>query len=132
MSWFKKKLIKSKSWHVSMYGSGNKRKWFFRLYKGKTKIKSLTEVTLLGIKIYKELKFKSHIEELCKKACYKLHALCRIIKYLIVDKAKHLVNTFIDSLQFCYTPLILISVVKLAVAKICKIHFEYFKLFIIR
>ena len=45
---------------------------------GKSKIESSTEVTLLGVKIDKQLKLKSHIEELCRKAAYKLHALRRI------------------------------------------------------
>ena len=48
----------------------------------KNKIESLTEVTLLRVKIDKQLKFKSHIEELFRKAAYELHALCRIRKYL--------------------------------------------------
>ena len=36
------------------------------------------EVKLLGITIDNELKFKKHIEDLCKKAFYELHALRRI------------------------------------------------------
>ena len=36
------------------------------------------EVKLLGITIDNQLKFKKHIEELCKEASYKLHALKRI------------------------------------------------------
>ena len=35
-------------------------------------------VQLLGVKIGKQLKLKSHIEELCREAAYKLHALRRI------------------------------------------------------
>ena len=50
----------------------------------KNKIESLTEVTLLRVKIDKQLKFKSHIEELFRKAAYELHALRRIRKYLTV------------------------------------------------
>ena len=52
-----------------------------------------------------EFKFKKHINELCKKASYKLHALQRIKRYLSVDKARLLAPAFIDS-QFNYTPLI--------------------------
>ena len=36
------------------------------------------EVKLLGKTIDKDLKFKKHIEDLCKKASYKLHAFRRI------------------------------------------------------
>ena len=50
----------------------------------KNKIESLTEVTLLRVKIDKQLNFKSHIEELFRKAAYELHALRRIRKYLTV------------------------------------------------
>ena len=64
---------------------------------GKNKIKNSTEVTLLGVKIDKQLKFKSHIEELYRKAAYKLHALRRIRKYLAVEKPKLLDNAFINS-----------------------------------
>ena len=55
------------------------------------------EVKLLGITIDNELKFKKHIEDLCKKASYKLHALRRIRGYLAVEKARIRVNAFIDS-----------------------------------
>ena len=44
------------------------------------------EVKLLGITIDNELKFKKHIEDLCQKASYKLHALRRIRGYLTVER----------------------------------------------
>ena len=71
---------------------------------GKNKIESSTKATLLGVKIDKQLKFKSHMEELCTKA-YELHTLSRIGKYLTIQKAKLLTNDFINS-QFTYTPII--------------------------
>ena len=45
------------------------------------------------------------MENLCRNAQYKLHALRRIRKYLTLDKAKLLGNAFIDS-QSSYAPLI--------------------------
>ena len=42
------------------------------------KITSTDEVTLLGVSIDNKLTFKNHIDELCRKASYKLHALHRI------------------------------------------------------
>ena len=42
---------------------------------------------IMGVKFDKQLKFKSHIEELCRKTAYRLHALRRIRKYLTVEKA---------------------------------------------
>ena len=77
---------------------GTKEADFFVLNMGKKKIESSTEVTLLGVKIEKQLKFKIDIEELCRKDDYKLHALRRIRKYLTVEKAKLLANAFIVSL----------------------------------
>ena len=90
---------------------------------GKNKIDSSTEVSLLGVKIDKQLKSKSHIEERRSKAAYKLHALGRIRKYLTVEKAKLLANAFINS-QFTYAPLIWMFAGKSSFAKICKIHFR--------
>ena len=60
---------------------------------------------LLGITIDYELKFKKHINELCRKASYKLHALQRIRRYLSVDKARLFTNAFIHS-PFNSAPLI--------------------------
>ena len=64
-------------------------------------IPSSSEVKLLGITIDYELKFKKHINELCRKASYERHALLRIRRYLSVDKARLLANAFIYS-QFNY------------------------------
>ena len=44
-----------------------------------------TEVKLLRITIDNELKFKKHVEDLCKKVCYKLHTFRRIMGYLTVE-----------------------------------------------
>ena len=44
-----------------------------------------------------KLSFKTHIENICRKAKYKLHALQRRRKYLSTDKAKTLCNAFINS-----------------------------------
>ena len=66
---------------------GTKEDDLFVLNISKNKVQSSTEVTLLGVKLDKQLKFKTHTEELCRKAAYKLHALSRIRKYLRVEKA---------------------------------------------
>ena len=73
--------------------------------------------------IDKQLKFKSHSEELCRKAAYKLHFLRRIRKYLRVEKAELLADAFING-QFTYAPLIWMFAGKSSIAKICKIHFR--------
>ena len=53
------------------------------------KIGSIIVKELLGIIIDKTLNFKKHIENLCRTAQCKLHALRRIRKYLTVDKANY-------------------------------------------
>ena len=69
-------------------------------------IPSKNEVVLLGVTIDHELKkFNKQIEDLCKRASFKLHALKRIRKYLGIEKARILANAFIES-QFSYATLI--------------------------
>ena len=69
------------------------------------KVEASDNVLLLGVTIDKKLTFKRHIENLCRKAQYKLHVLRRIRKFLTIEKAKILGNAFIDS-QFNYAPLL--------------------------
>ena len=75
---------------------GTKKDDSFVLNIDKNKIESSTEVTLLGIKIDKQLKLKSHNEELWRTAACKLHALRRIRKYRTVETVKLLVNALIN------------------------------------
>ena len=86
----------------------------------KNKIESSTKVKLLGVKIDKQPK---HIEELCRKAAYTLHALHRIRNYLTFEKATFLANAFINS-QFTYASLIWMLAGKSSIAKICKMLFR--------
>ena len=84
-------------------------------------IPSSSEVKLLGITIDYDLKFSTHINELCRKTSYKFHALQRIRRYISVDKSKLLANAFIDS-QFNYATLIWMFAGKTLINKTCKIH----------
>ena len=79
------------------------------------------EIGLLGIFIDNQLKFRKHIENLCKEASFKLHALRRIRKFLTVEKARILANAFINS-RFNYAPLISMFASKAASDKILKIR----------
>ena len=126
LAWFNINSLKANPGKFQFMVLRTKEADYFVLNIGKNKIESSTEVTLLGVKIDKQLKFKSHIEELCRKAAYKLHALRRIRKYLTVEKAKLLANAFINS-QFTYAPLIWMFAGKSSVTKICKIHFRTLK-----
>ena len=61
------------------------------------------EVELLGLTIDYNLKFNAHIDQLYTTARFELHALCRIIKFLIIEQAI-LANSFVNT-QFGYAPL---------------------------
>ena len=69
-----------------------------------------------------------HIENICRKSKYKLHALQRIRKYFSTDKAKAF-NAFI-SRQFYYALLIQMFAEKLLISRLRKIHFQSLKQYI--
>ena len=60
---------------------------------------------LPGITFDKKLSFRKHIEDLCRKAKQKLHALARSSTYMDPLKLEILINSFIKS-QFNYFPLV--------------------------
>ena len=103
MDWFKINSVTANPGKFQVLGA-NKNDFFNLNVAGKV-ILSSSEVKLLGITIDYELKFKKHINELCRKASYKLHTLQRIRRYLSVDQARLLANAFIHS-QFNYVSLI--------------------------
>ena len=53
-----------------------------------TEIEETKKVVLLGITNDNFLTFNEHIDDLCRTANYKPHALRRIRKYLSLEKAK--------------------------------------------
>ena len=73
--------------------------------------------------IANKLTFKSHIDNLCRTAHFKLHALRRIRKYLSLEKAKVLGNSFIES-QFNYGSLVWMFCRKNSYIKIQKLHLK--------
>ena len=72
---------------------------------GNEKICASKEIKLLGVTIDNDLKFKSHIQNLCAKANNKTCALRRIRSHLPLNKAKIIFNSYILS-NFSYCPLI--------------------------
>ena len=72
---------------------------------GDINIKSVSYITLLGITIDSKLNFKEYINNIVKKAYYKLYALKRIRNFLTFEKAKILACSMIES-QFAYCLLI--------------------------
>ena len=61
------------------------------------KSKNSEEVDLIEIFMDNNLSLKTHIENICRKAKYKLHALQLMRKYLSTDKAKTICNVFMNS-----------------------------------
>ena len=91
-----------------------------------TEIEETKKVVLLGITIDNLLTFNEHIDNLCRTANYKLHALRRIRKYLSLEKVKLLCNAFINS-QFNYAPFAWMFCRKKQYLKIQKIHHKALK-----
>ena len=60
---------------------------------------------LLGITLDKNLDFKCHVENICKKAGQKLHALARVAKFMDQEKLQTVMNAFILS-QFSNFPVV--------------------------
>ena len=73
-------------------------------FDGKT-IKSSDTVELLGITLDKNINFKRHIQNICRKANNKTKALLRIRKFLNLEQAQVLAEAYISS-NFRYCPLI--------------------------
>ena len=69
------------------------------------RVKSRSEVKLLGITIDDKLSFTTHIENLCSTASNRLRALARIRKFISFEQAKRLSEAYIMS-TFTYCPLI--------------------------
>ena len=58
---------------------------------------------LLGVIIDTELRFNTHVTDLCNKASKKLNALTRVSPYMDLPKKRSLMKSFISS-QFNYSP----------------------------
>ena len=102
INWFNNNLLKINAHksHVLMVPEKNSRP----IKIGDSSISCSSEETLLGILIDNKLTFDPHVEQLCKKATQKLHALKRIAQYMSIKQRKLIMNTFIKS-QFSYSPL---------------------------
>ena len=105
---------------------GKKNRNSVKLIISSTEIEETKKVVLLGITIDNPLTFNEHIDNLCRTANYKLHALRRIRKYLSLEKTKLLCNAFINS-QFNYAPLVWMFCRKKQYLKIQKIHHKALK-----
>ena len=120
--WFQVNSLKTNPDKFQFMILGDKKNNTFVLNIHDKEIKNSSEVELLGITIDSQLKFKKHIDSLCRKASYELHALRRIRKFFTVEKAKMLANAVFINSQFNYAPLVWMFAGKTSINKICKIH----------
>ena len=91
-------------------------------FDGKT-IKSSDTVELLGITLDKNINFKRHIQNICRKANNKTKALLRIRKFLNLEQARVLAEAYISS-DFRYCPLIWMFCGKKSDNLIVKTHYR--------
>ena len=89
-------------------------------------VQSSDDVILLGVMIDKNLTFKKHVDNLLRKAQYKLHLLRCTRKFLTIEKAKIQGNCLIDC-QFNYAPLVWVFCRKTLYSKIEKIRHRTLK-----
>ena len=72
IEWFKMNSLKANPGKFQFMVLGDKGKRSFDIYINNIKNRNSNEVTLMGMKIDKNLTFKKHISELCWRASYKL------------------------------------------------------------
>ena len=90
--WFDSNYMKlnTDKCHLLMAGNKHEHIWVKLVYK---KIWENNTVKLLGVTIDSQLKFDSHVLNICSKAGRKLSVLIRMTKYLSFDKKKNLIKT---------------------------------------
>ena len=91
-------------------------------FNGKT-LKSSDTVELLGITQDKNINFKRHIQNICRKANNKTKALLRIRKFLNLEQAQVLAEAYISS-NFRYCSLIWMFCGKMSENLIVEIHYR--------
>ena len=91
-------------------------------FDGKT-IKSSDTVELLGITLDKNINFKRHIQNICRKANNKTKALLRIRKFLNLEQVQVSAEAYISS-NFRYCPLIWMFCGKMSDNLIVKTHYR--------
>ena len=90
-------------------------------------LKNCKEVEILGITTGRNLNFKGHIKNICRKAGNKLSALLRISSHINTDKKALLYKSMIKS-QFAYCPLVWMFCFRQSNKSIKKVHERVLKL----
>ena len=126
LKWFRINSLQANPGKFQWKILGKKKRNSVKLIINTTEIEESKNVVLLGITIDNLLTFNEHIDNICRTANYKLHALRRIRKYLFLEKAKLLCNAFINS-QFNYALSVWIFCSKKQYLKIQQIHHKALK-----
>ena len=126
LTWFRINSLQANPGKFQFMILGKKKRNSVKLIVNSTKIEESKKAVLLGIKIDNLLTFSNYINNLCRTANYKHHALRRIRKYLSSEKAKLFCNAFINS-QFNYTSLVWMFYRKKQYLKIQKINHKALK-----
>ena len=127
LKWFKVNSMKANPQKFQFMILGKSTRQTIILNINNIKIRESQSVELLGLTIDNRLTFKDHINMLCHRACYKLHALRRIRKYLTLGKSKLLYNAFINN-QFNYASIIWMFCRKQDYLEVEKIHYKALKI----
>ena len=90
-------------------------------------LKNCKEVEVLGTTIDRNLNFKGHIKNICRKADQKLSTLLRISSHINTDKKSLLHKSMIKS-QFAYCPLVWMFCFRQSNNLINKVHVRALKL----
>ena len=124
--WFKVNSMKAnpKKFQFMILGKGTRQTITLNI--NNIEIRESQNVDFLGLIIDNRLTFKNHINMLCRRAYYKLHALRRIRKYLTLEKSKLLYNNFINN-QFNYASIIWMFCHKQDYFEVEKIHYKALK-----
>ena len=118
--WFENNFMKlnQDKCHFLIAANTNEHLW---IKVGNEMIWESSEEKLLGLTIDKNLKFNSHVRNICKKASQKMYVLARLAKFLSFHRKRVLLKTFIES-QFSYCPLVWMFCSKKMNRKINHIH----------
>ena len=127
LKWFKVNSMKLNLKKFQFMNFGKSTRQSIILNINNIKIRESSSVVLLGPTIDIRLTFKDHINILCRRASFKLHALRRKRKYLTIDKVKLLCNAFLNS-RFNYASIIRMFLRKQDYLKIEKIQYKDLKI----
>ena len=127
LKWFKANSTKcnAKKFQFTILGKSTRQSIILNI--NSIKIRESSSVILLGLTTDNRLTFKDHINILCRRASFKLHALRRIRKRLTTDEAKLLHNAFINS-QFNYALIVWMCCYKQDYLKIENIQYKALKI----